>query len=150
MIEWSTEAPNTIFVVAVSPPPPPPLPAGRSTETTSAPLLFFSVRRTELSSSLRSAVAPKMVFASISFSLAVTAEFCTGLVLEASRLSSTSVSLKIIFTFPVLSGFCLSPLTVTLFTVPAPPKSSQLATCPQLERLVPANCFVSHLPCETS
>ena len=66
-------------------------------------LLFFSVRRTELSSSLRSAVAPKMVFASISFSLAVTAEFCTGLVLEASRLSSTSVSLKIIFTFPVLS-----------------------------------------------
>ena len=149
MTVLSTDAFKTILVVEASPPPPP-LPAGMSKPTTSAPLLLVKVRCTVLSSSLSSALPPKMVLASTSLNFAVTAEFCTGFVLFASRLSSISVSLMVTFTLPVESGVCFVPFTVILLTVPAPPKSSQLEIDSQLERFVPMNCLVSHLPCDTS
>lgn len=117
---------------------------------TSAPLLFVSVRRTLVSSSLSSALPPKMVFASSSLSFAATARFSTGFVLAASRLSSTSTCSIVRLTLPSPSGVFFSPFTVRLFSVPAPPKSSQLAAVSQLSTLVPVNCFVSHLPWLTS
>ena len=149
MMLLSTAAVSTILVVEVSPPPPP-VPAGMSAEAISAPLLFVSARRTLLPSSLSSAFMPNTVLASISCSFAATAAFCTGFVEFAFRLSSTSVSLMVMLTLPVLSGSCFAPFTVTLFTVPSPPKSSQLAACSQLSMLVPLNCLVSHLPCAVS
>ena len=112
--------------------------------------MLVSVTRTVLSSSLSSALPPNMVLASTSASLAATAAFCTGLVEFVFRLSSTSVSLMVRFTLPALSSVCFFPFTEMLFTLPAPPKSSQLATCSQLSRLVPMNCLVSHLPCAVS
>ncbi len=149
MMVLSASAVNTILVVEVSPPPPP-VPAGMSAEAISAPLLFVSARRTLLPSSLSSAFMPSTVLASISCSFAATAAFCTGFVEFAFRLSSTSVSSIVRFTLPVPSSVCFTPFTEMLFTFPAPPKSSQLAACSQLSKLVPTNCLVSHLPCAVS
>ena len=91
-----------------------------------------------------------MVLASSSDSFAATAAFCTGLVLSAFRLPSTSTFSMVRLTLPSASGFCFSPFTVRLFTVPAPPKSSHAPVLSHAVRLVPVNCFVSHLPCDTS
>ena len=126
IIGLSTEAFSTILVVLASPPPPP-LPAGMSTAAISAPLLFLSARRTVLSSSLTSALISNTVAASTSLNLAVTVLFCTGLVLLASRVSSTSCSSITIFTLPSASGVMVCPFTLICLIFP-PPYSSQLAT----------------------
>ena len=145
MVVLSTPAVSTIFVALLSPPPPPP-PAGMSAEAISAPLLFVRARRTVFASSLNSAVIPKTVPASTSLSLVATALFWTGLELSASRLSSTSILSIVRLTLPSASAVCFLPFTVRLFIVPAPPKSSQLASCVQLSIFVPMNCFVRHFP----
>ena len=149
MMVLLTAASSTIFVVEASPPPPP-LPAGMSADAISAPLLLVSARRTLLPSSLSSAFMPKTVLASISISFDATAAFCTGFVELTFRLSSTSVSLMVMATLPSKPGSSFLPFSVTLFTVPSPPKSSQLAACSQLSMFVPLNCLVSHLPCAVS
>ena len=86
------------------------------------------------------------VCASSSFIFVATTRFSTGLVLSSFRLSSTSVSLTSMFTLPSSSGVSAVPFTVTLFTVPAPPKSSQLTGSSQLSVVEPVNCLVSHFP----
>jgi len=144
MTLWSTPAPSTIFAVAVSPPPPPP-PAASVNCVMAAPLLFFSVTVCLPSSSSVTSLS-KRVPASISLSLLETARFCTGFVLSASRVSSTSVSFTVRLMLPCVSGTAFCPFSVTLFTVPPPPKSSQLLSLSQVTRFVPTNCFVRYRP----
>ena len=101
---WLTLAPSTIFAVEVSPPPPLPLPAGMSTLAISAPLRFFRLRVTVVSSSLRSASMENTVPASTSLNLPATTLFCTGFVLVGSRLESTSTSFTVREMLPWASG----------------------------------------------
>ena len=142
MTLWSTPAPSTILAEDVSPPPPPP--AASVNWVMATPLLFFSVTVCFPSSSVTS--LSKRVPASISPILPVMARFCTGFVLPASSVSSTSVSLTVRLMLPWLSGVAFCPFSVTLFTVPPPPKSSQLLSLSQVARLVPANCLVWYFP----
>ena len=149
MIALSTAAFKAILVATVSPEPPPE-PAGISTAVISAPLLFWKDRRTDVSSSLTSAFTLNSVEASTSLKRAVTTLFSTGLVESADKVSSTSRISTFTFTLPAASGVCFSPFTVTLFTVPLPPNSSQLASWSQASRAVPVNWYVSHLPSDVS
>ena len=148
MMPWFTLAPSTIFVAWVSPPPPPP-PAARVNWVMAAPLLFFSVTVCVPSSPSSTSLSNRVAL-SISLNLPATARFSTGFVLWASRLASTVTSSTVRSMLPWASGVFFWPFSVTLFTVPPPPKSSQLLSLSQLVRLVPTNCFVCHLPWLTS
>ncbi len=80
---------------------------------------------------------PPMAASPISFIFAVTAAFCTGLVLSASRLSSTAIWSIFSATLPSTSGVISVPFSVIDFIVP-PPYSSQLAGVRKLSMLLAA------------
>ncbi len=133
MVDALSDAFSTILVPADSPPPPPP--AGMLNSVMTELLLLSCTVTVPSSFSMTSLL--KRVPDSSSDSLAVTTPFCTGLVLEALRLSSTSTSSMVMPTLPSASGVFFSPLTVMLLTVFFEPYSSHAPGLVNVDRLVP-------------